>query len=491
VGVVGPGTKPYFPGTLRAALVSAYGFSFLSQACDLGFYLVLFKFVPLAGVGEFSWVMAVMVFVGLILDLGISPALTREFSQHRTAMRVVLRHASLLRLPGLAVSLILFLAWIVAKKPQSHLEVAMLLAGAGLAVRTCTGVLTAWLYSEERQPEANLMGALSSAGRLVAGFGLILVARCADIGWLFAALLVVELLGWVTAWALCHRVVEGRTRPRIASQPDAGSVTGVHLRLRAVGISFGLITVLMACQNRLDWLLVTHFLSVKALALYSMANKCWEVARTAVGLALSSVFPWMCRERGAVPPGLKVFYKALLVGSGFIALAGALVGPELLSLIWGSKYAGSETAVRLLMASAAAAALCSMLYLVLIANGSERFIIWATTVATSIQVGLDVILIPRWGIAGAVAGMLALLAVVFVLYTVRLWPQLKTLGLYWTLYPLLPMLAGALVMHWHLSLWPRAALGLCFWLVASAFPLHGDYGALFELFRVKSKLANE
>jgi O-antigen/teichoic acid export membrane protein len=483
--------KPYFPGTLRAALVSAYGFSFLSQACDLGFYLVLFKLFPLAGVGEFSWVMAVMVFVGLILDLGISPALTREFSQHRTALRTVFWQASRLRLPGLLLNLVLFGIWVAGKRPQFELQAAMLLAGTGMAVHACTGVFTSWLYAQERQPEANFVTVLSSACRLVMGVGLIRIARCTNLDWLFGGLLLVEAICSGAGWMLCHRPMPEKARAVVSSQPGASNPIGLRSRLRSVGISFAVITVLAALQNRLDWLMVSHFLSVKALALYSMANKCWEICRTLINLALSSAFPWMCRERGQVSPGLAVFYKGLLAGSGLITLAGALIGPETLSMFWGQKYAGSDAALRLLMLSVAAMAFNSVLYYLLVAGGSERFIIWPMAIGTAAQVGVDVVLIPRWGILGAVAGMLAQIGSIGVVYAYRAWPQLRALGLYWTFFPVSLGAAGLLIAESHLGLWHRAAIGLCLWLAASFCPMYRQHRALFQAIILKPRAADE
>jgi O-antigen/teichoic acid export membrane protein len=483
--------EPYLPSTLRPALLSAYGFSFLSQACDLAFYVVLFKFLPLTGVGRFSWVMAVMVFVGLILDLGISPALTREFSQHKTALWVVFRQAARVRFPGFLLSLLLFGVWIVARKPESELGAALLLGSLGLAVRTFTTVFAAWLYAVERQPAANFVSALSSLGRLVVGVALIGIARSTDVAWLFAALLLVEVFGAATAWALCHRVL--KETPCILASPGTyeNDFAGVPSRLRAVGLSFGAITVLAAVQNRLDWLLVSYFLSVKALALYSMANKCFEVARTLVALALSSAFPWMCREKGQCGPGLGIFFTGLLVGSVFIALAGALVGPEALSLIWGQKYAGSEAAVRLLMLLAIPATFDAIAYDLLVASGAERFIVWASIVATCIQVGLDVLLIPRWGIQGAVAGMFAAIVAVGILFGIRARRQLRALGWYWTLFPLFLLVGGLLIIQTEAVVWHRVLFGLCLWALASSYALFRDLNGLLRSIGLKPKLAND
>jgi O-antigen/teichoic acid export membrane protein len=452
---------------------------------------VLFKFLPLAEVGRFSWVMAIMIFAGLILDLGISPALTREFSQHKTPLWVVFRQASWIRFPGFLLSLLLFGAWIVMRKPEFELGAALLLAGLGLSVRTCATVFTAWLYAVERQPAANTVSALSSFGRLVVGVGLIAIYRSTNVAGLFAALVAVEVLGAATAWTLCHRVQN--EIPSILASPEAyeNAFAGVRSRLRAVGLSFGAITVLAAIQNRLDWLLVSYFLSVRSLALYSMANKCFEVSRTLVALALSSAFPWMCREKGDCGPGLGIFFKGILVGSGLIGLAGALVGPEVLSLIWGQKYAGSEAAVRLLMLGAIPATFDGIVYHLLIANGTERFIVRASIVVTCIQVGVDVLLIPIWGIQGAVAGMFAMIVAVGILYGVRARRQLKALGWYWTLFPLFLPVGGLLIIRTQVGVWHCVLFGLCFWALASGYALFRDDRALFRSLGLTDKLVND
>lgn len=482
--------EPFIPNSLAPALLSAYGFSFLSQLCDLLFYIVLFKFLPLAGVGRFSWVMAVMVFVGLVLDMGISPALTREFSQHETSLWPVFWQSSRIRFPGFVLSLLLFAGWVLLRRPQFGLGAAVLLAGLQQVLHAFNTVFAAWLYAAERQPLANLVSAVFSAGRLCVSVGLLVVAGSTNVALLFAALVAVEAFGLGLAWALSQRVAPGSKARSQQLDAECGELPGLRSRLKAVGLSFGAITVLAAVQNRLDWLLVSYFLSVEALALYSMANKWYEVANNLVTLALSSAFPWMCREGGQCGPGMRVYFKCVLAGSALIGLGGAVAGPEVLSLIWGQKYAGSETAIRLLMLGTIPATFGAIVYRFLIADGSERFIVWVSAVATFIQVGLDVLLIPRWGIQGAVAGMLALVVAVAVLYAYGARHQLEALGRYWALFPLLLAGGGFFIIWSHLVLWGRAALGLCLWVLTSGYPVYREGTAVFQSIGPKLGLAN-
>lgn len=468
--IAGPlGHAPSLTSTLQSALLSAYLFSFLSQACDLGFYLLLFTFLPLSEVGRFSWVMAVMAFVSVVLDLGISPALTREFSQHKTPFWLVFRQAFWVRTPGGFLSLLLLAVWLVAGRPDTALGMAVFLAGLDQLVRSLAAVFTAWLRAMERQLIANMLTAISAAGRLGVGVGLIWMAGVTAVPSLFAALLVVELLGCAAAWMLSEHVRRQTTSVHPEPETAAGNDQAeLRARLRATWLNFGAITLLTVLQNRLDWLMVSYFLSKEALGQYSMANKCYEVAMTLVGLAVASAFPWMCRVRGQHSAGLGVFLKGVLVGGGFLALAGALIGPEVLRLLWGQKYAAGEVAIRLLLLGAVVAIFDTLAYHLLLAKGSERFILVATIVATALQAALNVLLIPRWGIQGAVAGMLGLIMAVTVLYLYGAWTELRSFGWGLVLFPCLLAVAGSLILRASLDPLPRTVLGLCLWMAASA-----------------------
>jgi len=143
------------------------------------------------------------------------------------------------------------------------------------------------------------------------------------------------------------------------------------------------------------------------------------------------------------------------------------------------------------MLGAAPAAFDAIIYHLLIAGGSERFIVWASILATCIQVGLDVLFIPKWGIQGAVGGMVALIVAVGVLYGVGARRQLKALGWYWTLLPLLLAVGGFLIIWTNNVLWHRALLGLCLWVLTAGYPLYLDRSAVFQSIGLRPKLANE
>src|SRR6185503_8085924 len=69
--------------SMRSVLAAGYASLAISQGFDFLFYLLLFRALPVASVGSYSAVMAVMTFVVLTIDMGISPGLTREFAGAR------------------------------------------------------------------------------------------------------------------------------------------------------------------------------------------------------------------------------------------------------------------------------------------------------------------------------------------------------------------------------------------------------------------------
>src|SRR5262249_28282107 len=82
--------------------------------------------------------------------------------------------------------------------------------------------------------------------------------------------------------------------------------------------------------------------------------------------------------------------------------------PELVVKLFGDKYAASEPTIRFMSLTSAVFMLNQYYVYVVIALRLERSYTYLLLAATVMQVGADIVLIPRWGIIGAVIGMLVM-----------------------------------------------------------------------------------
>jgi O-antigen/teichoic acid export membrane protein len=93
--------------------------------------------------------------------------------------------------------------------------------------------------------------------------------------------------------------------------------------------------------------------------------------------------------------------RLLILVTPVIAVGAAALGPEVLEAVYGSDFAGVRPVFLILMAPLMVMPLLSMTQAVLYALGKLRFLIFVGLVATIVNVGLDLLLIPAFDAVGA------------------------------------------------------------------------------------------
>ncbi|MEK7477563.1 MAG: oligosaccharide flippase family protein [Candidatus Coatesbacteria bacterium] len=384
----------------------------LSHVSDLLFYLMIFGSFPLSTVGAYSGLMAAMAFVSLAVDMGVSPGLVREFARNRYPPRLVVMEATRLRRLPVALCGLVFSLWACGLHPRKELVLAVAFAAAAQILRTSTNTYSCWLRGVERQETANALLASGSLGRLAVLGGLVYARGVPSLATLFGALLFVEIVIWWSARSYARSRREFRVHAGMSPQRTVQLRNVLRvLRRDYLGIS-GLTTI----QNRLDWVLVSRMLSSGALALYAMANKWYEICQSLLGMALTAILPTLSREGDRPGASAAGFLRVVLLASGLLSVGGALIGPELLRLLWADKYAGGELSLRLLMLAVVFATFNAVGFAQLVARHGERIIVRSTMWATLIQLAVNLVAIPRLGILGAVLGMWTLVVSVGLMY---------------------------------------------------------------------------
>ncbi len=176
------------------------------------------------------------------------------------------------------------------------------------------------------------------------------------------------------------------------------------------GLLFAGISLLTVAQNRLDWLIVSGVISTVALATYALANKLFEIFQLLIGVFLTTTYPWLCQDNtiGGLSSRLSFLFRSLIAAGTMIALLGMLVLPDFIQIVFKNKYLGIELLIRILMLSASFITASGVFYSILVSKGREKMILPITVIATGLQLGLNLFLIPRMAANGAALGMLSL-----------------------------------------------------------------------------------
>lgn len=390
-------------------LASAYVLNLLSKLADIAYFLILVRIIGKSEVGAYNALMSYSAFLYLVLDAGLVEASLREYAQRKATLGHVLRRCLLPRvgiLAALAAALLLF--------PQT----ARLVGGLEFA---CYAILyqaaflacslgIAYLRAHGLQERANVALAGESLARFAVVIGLLSMGQSdlRTIWWLTVAAKLLGLL--LVIWPILQSRGQQSTAP--APLASAGWMLFGSQKY------FMAIALLTLMQTRLDWLMVSLFFDETTLASYSVANRFYEMIIFVVGIGITTMYPWLCRNNaeGNADHRLEAMTRLQLY-AGPALIVGAYIGfPFVNQYLWGGRYSEVTGYLVWLLPCVMLAIGNMKLYYDLLAARQERYILPISAISTSLQLAFNGYAIPRYGVAGAIAGMWVLNATNLLLF---------------------------------------------------------------------------
>jgi O-antigen/teichoic acid export membrane protein len=370
----------------------------------------LARTLGVAGLGRYLLALTIEG-IGLSLaSVGLNVYAVREFARRdaedaRALLATILALKAIAAVLGIAVlngTLVpLFLAG-----PRGE---AVAWASLGLLPQALNGGLVALLNGRQRMEVSSaidlvtrLAGVLGGLVVLVRGGDERHVLACYVVGHLLAT---AALLRVVSAWRLGPRwrVAVGAGQNRTAWLSQAREVLGESL-------PFAGVDMVAILYRRLDLLLLGHWYSDGVVGIYGAAYRLWETLGMLPSSLLDALYPELSRRAVLADrrAHLKQFYRrgvmALLVLVLVVGSASYWLAPQLMARVYG-RSAGVVESTRLFRVLVLALPF-TYLYLlnghVLYAAGEQRRVLRAMTGVTAGNALLNGMLIPRWGIWGAV-----------------------------------------------------------------------------------------
>jgi O-antigen/teichoic acid export membrane protein len=237
-------------------------------------------------------------------------------------------------------------------------------------------------------------GALASLGPTV---------MSALIGFLLAQVL-------VSAGVLARCVQRGMLRVSVHGATMAG--------LLRFGVQAHVGTVALFLTYRLDLLVVNYLLGPGAAGVYSIALTLSEILRVLPEAGQMAIYSHRTAEGqlAAVVP----VARTVLLSTTMVSVATAAVGYWLIPVVFGAPFAGASAALVALVPGLAGLAVSYAVSPVLVLRGRIRANSVMASLSLALMIGLDWLVIPRWGLVGAAGvsslayGTLALLQVLLV-----------------------------------------------------------------------------
>ncbi len=374
-------------------------FSLLGQitvkVLSVVFAIVVVRRLGDAGYGLYATALAYVGMFAILSDLGLAPYMVREVAKNPDRTLALFANAVLLRLVLSAGTLAVIVGSAIALKRSPELILGTAIAACTLFIYAVEGPMESLFIARERLDFLSLMNVLQQMGFVVLGTAA-LAGRLGFMG-LLAASLGSLMLATAAGWRLLRRTGGAPWRPDPRLWPT----------LLKAALPFGVIGFSLGLSYKVDTVLLQYFYGDAVTGWYNAAYNLiflLMMVSHAVNLAL---YPALCRQHATDPKQMPAIYtqalKYLFVIAIPIAVGTTVLAGPLVRLLYTDRFAPSVLPLRILIWVLPLMFLTELLGNVTIIHDQEKKVARALLVSTAVNVALNLVLIPRWGLLAASA----------------------------------------------------------------------------------------
>ncbi len=386
-------------------IVSNVGWLFADRALSLvssfAVGILVVRYLGPEDYGVLSYARGFVALFVPLVGLGLQDIVVRELAKGDQSPAQVLGTAFALQLPAALVGFALAIGTGILSEGTGLTRLLIIMLATQLLFHPLD-VLNYWFISQTESKyrvwaqNGALFGGAAMKVALVLGKLSVIgfaAATLAEVVFSYAALLGLARgrAPSVRSWRICARMAKRLVR-------DAWP-------LFLSGLA---ITVYM----RVDTLMLGKMVGVKELGLYSAAVRLSELWYFVPVSIATSVFPAIVRASATLDQAvfdrrMQTFYDLMAVIGYGVALPVSILSPWLVPLLLGTEYAGAERVLSVHTWALVFVALGVARSRWLVAEDLVRYSMYATGVGVLVNLGLNLVLIPRYGAYGAAWATLA------------------------------------------------------------------------------------
>lgn len=389
------------PAGLRQALRRVginLGWLLSSQAAmrliGFGFGTFLVRYFGPPDYGRYVFVLAYVSYFGFLADGGLGRFLIRELARDERKLRDYLGNIIGLRLVLAALAYLLLLAGgIVLQAPRTT---AGLIAIAGLTLFSgaIAGAVASVFDARQHMHVTAAFQILATAGNAV----LVLLALTLGFG----------LTGAFVAYALSNLpplalLLLALRRSGHVVRPAAD--LRLWRRSLAQSLPYAVLGVMGLIFFRIDALMLTLIKGPQATGVYAAAYRLMEALAVLPGVAVAAAFPLLARLHTGPRPLLRRAYfgaLALLASAAVpVTLITWLLAGLIVHILYGTSYSESVALLRILSLAVFFIFLDTANTMLLYSGDDLTLVLTLSLVTTSANIGLNLLLIPRYSFVGA------------------------------------------------------------------------------------------
>jgi O-antigen/teichoic acid export membrane protein len=354
---------------------------------------VLTRYLGPDDYGKYTLALMYMQLFGVLADVGIYTTVVREISKAPERTEELVGNALALRLV-LALCVIALACGVSLLLPYEHqVRVAILLAGGPLLIGMVNTTFVAILQSRLRMSRAVVGDVAGRAASLL----LVLVVVWLDLG--IYLVLVAAAGGAAVTLIVTWRL----TRPLARVRPLGERA--IWRSLLKTAIPLGLALAINAIYFRADTLIISLYEPYSEVGLYTLAYRVLELALVVGTVFLNTTFPIVSEAVASDPARARRAIQAssevcVVLGAPLVA-GGLVLAPQIVELAGGEDFSGSAEPLWILLAAGALAWVNGVFGYALIARERQASALWLNVTALIFNVGLNFLLIPRYGIVAA------------------------------------------------------------------------------------------
>jgi len=344
--------------------------------------------------GQYSTVLAYVGIFAIFSDLGLAAYGLREIAKDKEKTSSIFSNVVALRLilSFLAVAMTTGSAILSGRSPE--LVLGIFVASCGLFLYAVQGPLDTLLMAKER---LDYSATFSVVNQLVfVGLGTIVLIK----GYGFIGLIVASLCG-VLAMASLSFVVIRRRLGGLQWQINPST----WLRLVKAALPFGVIGFALGLSYKIDTVLLQYFQGDAVTGWYNAAYNLIFMLMTISHAVNVSLYPSMVRQHAINPDRMVRIYnralKYMFVLSLPIAAGTTVLGDKIVLFLYSEEFAAAILPLRILIWVLPLMFLSELLGNIVVVHNQENKVARSIGVSTAVNLILNLILIPRFGLKAA------------------------------------------------------------------------------------------
>ncbi len=378
----------------------------------LSFFLVIAiaRYLGEAGLGKYSFAFAFVGLFSIFADLGLSTYLTREIARNKERAKKYASNMLTLKMMLAAISLILPIAIISFIEQSTEVRTAVIIVAIATSMLNLTSVFGTLFAAFEKLQYHALISLLERI--ITVSLGLLLLFKGAGLLGLVSAYLISYLIVMAAALILAFK---NTTSFAISFDKD------LWVQMLKNSIPFWFTTIFITIYFRIDTVLLQMMTTYEAVGWYNAAYRALDALYFIPGAVITAIFPVMSRFHVENKKMLQELYKrafyylsilALPIATGIMLLSGRII-----SFIYGGKFAEATPALQILIWAEAIIFISALVGYLLNAINKQLTFTFVTGGAAILNIGINLMLIPRYSYLGAaIATVITELAVLILLY---------------------------------------------------------------------------